>query len=207
MNNKSIIIGIAGGSGSGKTTLAQNIQKSLGADSSALICQDNYYIDVRKLCPNGGLPDFDDPSSLEWLLLATHLETLKSGQSVHIPTYDFTRHYRLAETETIAPKSIILIEGILILSQPEIRKVLDHSLFIQCPRDLRLERRFRRDVSERGRTEQSVFEQFYENVEPSQMRWVDPSARYAERVLTQDQYLSGGDKLIAELIEHWTGTQ
>ncbi len=204
MISKPKIIGIAGGSGSGKTTLARNVFKALGQEQCALIAQDNYYIDVRKLCPDGGLPDFDDPSSLEWSLLAKHLKTLKSGQGVEIPTYDFTRHSRQDHTEEIDPKPIIILEGILILCQPQICKVLDHSLFIECPRELRLERRFRRDVAERGRTEQSVFEQFYENVDPSQRRWVDPSARYADRVLTQDEYLDGGENLIQALIDHWT---
>lgn len=201
------IIGIAGGSGSGKTTLARKVFEALGLDQCALIAQDNYYIDVRRLCPDGGLPDFDDPSSLQWPLLADHLRALKSGRSVEIPSYDFTRHYRLETTEHIPPREVIIVEGILILSQPEIRAVLDHSLFIECPRELRLERRFARDVSERGRTERSVFEQFYENVDPSQERWVDPSARFADRVLSQDAYLGGGEKLIRQLIEHWTAPQ
>ena len=198
------IIGIAGGSGSGKTTLAQTVFKALGAERCALISQDNYYIDVRLLCPDGGLPDFDDPSSLEWSLLAAHLTALKQGQSAHIPTYDFTRHYRLPETQTISPRPVIILEGILILCRPEIRVCLDHSLFIQCPRELRLERRFARDVAERGRTEQSVFQQFYENVDPSQKKWVEPSAQMADRILTQGDYLSGGDELVEELIEQWT---
>lgn len=199
------IIAIAGGSGSGKTTLAQKVRETLGADQCSIISQDNYYIDVRILCPDGGLPNFDDPSALEWSLMASHLKALKSGASVQIPTYDFTRHYRGSETEIISTKPVIVLEGILILSVPEIRKVLDHSVFIKCERELRLERRFRRDVTERGRTEQSVFEQFYDNVEPSQKQWVDPSARHADRVLSQAEYLSGAKDLIPELIEHWTG--
>ena len=198
------IIGIAGGSGSGKTTLAQKVHQALGAQRCAIISQDNYYIDVRKLCPDGGLPDFDDPSTLEWTLLAKHLKALKGGQAVQIPTYDFTRHYRLKATQSVSPKSVIVVEGILILCRPEIRSCLDHSVFIDCPRELRLERRFHRDVTERGRTEQSIFEQFYENVDPSQTRWVDPSARHADRFLSQDEYLSGGDDLVAELIDVWS---
>lgn len=204
MISKPKIIGIAGGSCSGKTTLAQSLARRLGKDSCALIAQDNYYIDVRILCPNGGLPDFDDPACLEWSLLEKHLKALKSGETIDMPSYDFTRHQRRAERRRVHPKSIILVEGILILSQENIRKELDHSLFIDCDRELRLERRFRRDVAERGRTEQSVFEQFYENVDPSQNRWVDPSALYADRVLTQEEYLDGGENLIRELIEHWT---
>jgi len=198
------IIGIAGGSGSGKTTLAHNIARRLGRERCALISQDNYYIDVRILCPDGGLPDFDDPSSLEWSLLAKHLSALKSGETIDMPAYDFTVHQRRAERSRVRPKQVILVEGILILSQENIREQLDHSLFIQCDREMRMERRFRRDVAERGRTEQSVFEQFYENVDPSQARWVDPSAAQAQRVLAQDEYLSGGENLVTELIEHWT---
>ncbi len=198
------IIGIAGGSGSGKTTLAHKIYSAMGPDRCAIISQDNYYTDVRILCPDGGLPDFDNPSSLDWSLLVDHLFALKKAKTVQIPTYDFARHYRRQETGTIDPRPVIILEGILILAVPEIVATLDHSLFIQCPRELRLERRFRRDVVERGRTEQSVFEQFYENVDPSQKKWVDPSAQHAKIVLSQDEYLSCGDELVQALIQQWT---
>ena len=184
--------------------MAYNIARRLGQDRCALIAQDNYYIDVRILCPDGGLPDFDDPSSLEWPLLAKHLSALKSGETIDMPSYDFTVHQRRAERSRVRPKPVIILEGILILSQDNIREKLDHSLFIQCDREQRLERRFQRDVAERGRTEQSVFKQFYENVDPSQDRWVDPSAHHAGRILSQEEYLSGGENLVTELIDHWT---
>jgi len=185
--------------------LARKIYDRLGPESCALISQDNYYIDVRKLCPDGGLPNFDAPTSLEWSLLARHLKHLKSGHSVEIPTYDFTLHQRRKETESIQPSKVIIVEGILILNQKDIRAQLDHSVFIECSKDVRLERRARRDVEERGRLLDGVIAQFYETVEPSQAAWVDPSARFADRILAQEDYLRGGDSLVTELIEHWTG--
>ena len=204
---KPIIIGIAGGSCSCKTTLARRVQSALGDDVCTIIAQDNYYIDVRTLCPDGGLPNFDAPSSLEFSLLAKHLGEIKEGRAVDIPTYDFTVHQRTNETLSIIPKPVIIVEGILILTQADIRAQLDHSLFMDCPMETRLERRVARDVAERGRTMESVIAQFYETVEPSQREFVDPSARHVDRVLSQEAYISGGDEIVSELIEQWTGRQ
>jgi len=199
-----IIVGIAGGSCSGKTTLAFNVANALGPHRCAMIAQDSYYIDIRIQCPDGGLPDFDAPEALEFSLLAKHLSALKQGAAVNIPTYDFTVHQRRAKTQRIVPKDIIIIEGILILSQPGIRTQLDHSVFLKCDKEMRLARRIARDVAERGRTEEGVIAQFNETVEPSQIKFVDPSAEFASLVLDQEEYLNGGDDLIAELIDQWT---
>ncbi|NNE59065.1 MAG: uridine kinase [Hellea sp.] len=207
MDTKPTLIGIAGGSCSGKTTLARNAAKALGPHRCSLIAQDNYYFDVRILCPDGGLPDFDAPTSLEFSLLARHLAALKQGDAVDIPTYDFTVHQRREETVRVEPRPIVILEGILILSQPEIRAQLDHSVFLRCEKHLRLARRIARDVAERGRTEEGVLAQFYETVEPSQTTWVDPSSAHASRVIEQDEYLNGGDDLIKELIAQWTASK
>ncbi len=200
-----IIVGISGGSCSGKTTLARLITEMAGHDKCALIRQDDYYIDLSILSPDGALPNFDAPEALEFSLLADHLAALKAGQSIKVPTYDFPSHSRTGEFTAIDPKPLIVVEGVLVLNQPEIRAHLDHSLFISSSKKLRLSRRIERDTSKRGRTRECVLNQFNETVEPSHKRWVEPSQKFATRILAQKEYLTGRNNLARGLIEHWTG--
>ena len=181
------IIAIAGGSCSGKTRLAENTQEALGDGVCTIIRQDNFYKDLGGGQPGEPLPNFDHANAFEWELLRDKLQELKSGKAIEIPTYDFTTHRRRAETERVEPTPIVLIEGILILSQDILMPVFDHRFFVECPEDIRLERRMARDVVERGRTPESVQEQFAKQVAPMHDKFVVPSKVNADIVITQNQ--------------------
>jgi len=185
------IIAIAGGSCSGKTRLAKYtcdaLNKVRGGEVCTVLRQDNYYLDLGGAQPGEPLPNFDHPMAFDWELFLHHLRILKSGQAVHIPTYDFTTHRRTDITERIEPKPILLIEGILILSQERLRPAFDYSFFVACDQDTRIDRRIRRDVEERGRTVESIHEQFARDVAPMHDKFVAPSRHHADIIITQDQ--------------------
>ena len=195
------IIAIAGGSCSGKTRLADHTHQALnenalvdamlkdgklGDEICTIVRQDNYYLDYGGVDPKGPLPNFDHPDAFEWDLMRDQLLELKSGKAVEIPTYDFVTHRRAEVTLRIEPKPIVLIEGILLLSQEKLRRVFDKTFFVSCAQDVRLDRRLRRDVKERGRTPESVREQFAKDVAPMHSLFVDPSQKHADVVITQD---------------------
>ena len=181
------IIAIAGGSCSGKTRLAKYTCEALGQDKCTVLRQDHYYLDLGGAKPGQPLPNFDHPDAFDWGLFLTHLQKLKSGLAVDIPTYDFTTHRRTDITERVEPKPIILIEGILILSQERLLSAFDYRFFVACDHDTRLDRRIRRDVEERGRTSSCIQEQFARDVAPMHDKFVDPSRRNADIIITQDQ--------------------
>ncbi len=180
-----LIVGITGGSGSGKTTLSRQIQSLVGPENCATISQDSYYLDQSRIFDrDGGVVNFDHPKSLEFSLLATHLRMIKQGSTVNVPTYDFKTHSRTSVVNEFAPKALVLIDGILILSQPEIVKALDFSIFVDTPELVRFERRLFRDVRERGRTPEGVREQFYSQVKPMHDIFVEPSRAVADKVIS-----------------------
>ena len=181
------IIAIAGGSCSGKTRLANHTQAVLGDKVSTIFRQDNYYLDYGGVDPEGPLPNFDHPMAFDWEFLRDQLLMLKSGKVINIPTYDFVTHRRTGVTERIEPKPIVLIEGILLLSQEKLLPVFDQSFFVECDGETRLARRLKRDVAERGRTPESVHAQFAEHVAPMHDQFVEPSKQYADVIVTQDQ--------------------
>jgi len=185
------IIAIAGGSCSGKTRLAKYtcdaLNKSRGAEICTVLRQDNYYLDLGGVKPGQPLPNFDHPDAFDWDLFLEHLRLLKSGQAVDIPTYDFTTHRRTDITEHIEPKPILLIEGILILTQERLRSAFDYKFFVACQEDTRIDRRIRRDVEERGRTISCIQEQFTRDVAPMHDKFVEPSKYKADIIITQDQ--------------------
>ncbi len=175
-----IVIGITGGSGSGKTTLAKKIQSYLGAKSSIIIAQDSYYFDQsKKFDGDGGSVNFDHPSSLDFDLLAQHILQIKDSKAIQVPQYDFKTHSRLREALTVEPRDLVIVDGTLILSQKNIRENLDVSIFVDIPEDVRFLRRLRRDVKERGRTEDGVRKQFFSQVKPMHDEFVEPSKQYA----------------------------
>lgn len=179
------VIGIAGGSGSGKTTLARAVAKRLGADRCAIIAQDHYYIDQSaRFDGDGGSVNFDHPSSIEFTLLARHLNALSRGQVVEIPRYDFASHTRKAETQRFDPRPFVLVEGTLILSQAVILPCLDVSIFIEASEAVRYQRRLDRDVRERGRTAEGVRRQFERQVKPMHDEFVEPSRSKAGLVVS-----------------------
>jgi uridine kinase len=181
------IIAIAGGSCSGKTRLADHTQKALGDDVCTIIRQDNFYKDLGGVEPGDPLPNFDHPNAFEWELLCEQLKVLKTGKAIDIPTYDFVTHRRTNVTERVDPKPIIMIEGILILSQDILCPVFDQSFFVECSEKVRLERRLARDVVERGRTKDGVNKQFAEQVAPMHDKFVIPSKENADMIITQNQ--------------------
>lgn len=185
------IFAIAGGSCSGKTRLAKYTNEALnslyGKDVCTVLRQDNYYLDLGGVKPGDPLPNFDHPMAFDWELFLTHLKMLKSGQAVDIPTYDFTTHRRTDITERIEPKPILLIEGILILSQKRLRPAFDYKFFVSCDQGTRLDRRVRRDVAERGRTISCIQNQFAEHVVPMHEKFVEPSKYKADIVISQEQ--------------------
>lgn len=191
------IIGVAGGSGSGKTYLARALHQKLGDVISAIIYQDNYYIDQSaRFDHDGGSVNFDHPDSLDFDLLAKHLENLKHGHEIEIPVYDFVTHSRQSKTIKQKPQKVILVDGILLLSQPHVRKHFDISIFVDTSEQLRFERRLKRDVEERGRTPQGVKAQFEKQVKPMHDQFVQPSKSHADHVICD---LAGFDLLVEKM--------
>jgi uridine kinase len=181
----SFILGVAGGSGSGKTTFATRLTALLGESQSVSIGQDNYYIDQSAIFKGDGENvNFDHPDSLDFPLLADHLSALKLGRTVEIPIYDFASHKRLKQTLPIRPHPIVLVDGILILTQPSIRAVLDASVFIDTPEEIRFARRIHRDVIERGRSREGIQKQIERQVKPMHDRFVEPSKTYATECIS-----------------------
>jgi len=183
-DDKPVLVGVAGGTGSGKTTVAKAIAERLGPDQLVHISHDSYYKDQSHLPPSlRGKTNFDHPDALESSLMVEHLKALKRGEAVEIPQYDFTTHMRMSTKEHVSPKRIILVEGILIFSHPELLELLDIKIFVDTDSDLRFIRRLRRDVQERGRDVASIIEQYTETVRPMHEQFVEPSKRFADIII------------------------
>jgi uridine kinase len=181
-----IVIGVAGGTGSGKTTVANQILERVGADQIAYIPHDAYYRDLSHLPPHERKQiNFDHPDSLESELLVDHLKDLRAGQAVEIPVYDFTTHMRTRETRRVGPAPVILVEGILVFTEPELRAQFDVKLYIDTDADVRFIRRLRRDIEERGRSVESVCSQYLSTVRPMHLEFVEPSKRYADVIIPE----------------------
>jgi uridine kinase len=187
------LIGIAGGTGSGKTTVANAIAKRVGEERIAILSHDSYYRDFVDL-PKDILDrqNFDHPDSLESELLVRHIKALKQGMVVETPIYDFKVHRRAAETRRVEPRKVILVDGILIYAEPELRKLFDVRIYVDTDADIRLIRRLKRDLSERGRTVESVVTQYESTVRPMHMEFVEPSKRYADLIVPE-----GGENTVA----------
>jgi uridine kinase len=181
-----IIIGIAGGTGSGKTTIANIILERVGADYIAFLPHDAYYKDLTNL-PRAqrDLINFDHPDSLETSLLVGHLIDLKAGKTIETPIYDFTKHARTQETKRVSPQPVILVEGILVFAESDLRDVFDVKIFVDTPPDIRFIRRLQRDIVERGRTVESVINQYETTVRPMHLEFVEPSKRYADVIIPE----------------------
>jgi len=197
----SVIIAIAGGSCSGKTTLARHLQHRLGAANAMLIRQDDYYHDIRDRAKGDEMPNFDVPEALDFALLAENLDTLKNGEAVQLPNYDFTTHQRIRATEPLDAKTFTIVEGLLLLNDPIIREQADVSIYMRCPYETRFERRLARDVAERGRTEEFVHHQFAQDVEPAHQKYIQPSAAHADLLVEQADYVRSIDGVIERIIE------
>ena len=188
-----MIIGICGGTGSGKTTVANRILESVNASDVAFIQQDSYYRNLKDLpLDYRQAVNFDHPDALDNDLLVHHIRKLKGGGSVELPLYDFKTHTRLNETVLIDPKPIVIIEGILIFVDPRLLEQMDIKVFVDTPDDIRFIRRLRRDIAERGRTIDSVIDQYLKTVRPMHMQFVEPSKRYADVIIPE-----GGHNLVS----------
>jgi len=193
MSGRSVVIGVAGGSGSGKTTVVRRIVESLGPDQVTVLLHDRYYRDRSDLrLEERAALNYDHPDSLETDLMVRHLRELREGRPVEVPTYDFARYARMPETETAQPRRTIIVEGILIFADPGLRALLDVKVFVDADDDIRFIRRLRRDVAERGRTMDSVVEQYQSTVKPMHLEFVEPSKRYADIIVPQ-----GGHNTVA----------
>ncbi len=199
--NKPIIVGIAGGTASGKTTVVQRVVDALGEDRVTVIQHDSYYRDRSSVPPEDRLKiNYDHPDALETSLLVEHLRELRAGRSIERPVYDFANHTRRSETVQMAARAAVLVEGILILAEPELRDLLDIRVFVDADSDLRLMRRLERDVSERGRNADAVFEQYLETVRPMHLEFVEPSKRWAHIIIPEGGFNRVGvDMLVAEV--------
>ncbi|HEY6187129.1 MAG TPA: uridine kinase [Pyrinomonadaceae bacterium] len=188
-----MIIGICGGTGSGKTTVANRILESVNAGDVAFIQQDSYYRNLKDLpLDYRQAVNFDHPDALDNDLLVHHVRKLKAGGSVELPLYDFKTHTRLNDTLLIEPKPIVIIEGILIFVDPRLLEQMDIKVFVDTPDDIRFIRRLRRDIAERGRTIDSVIEQYLATVRPMHIQFVEPSKRYADVIIPE-----GGHNLVS----------
>jgi uridine kinase len=181
-----VIIGIAGGTGSGKTTVANVILERVGAESIAMLPHDAYYKDLKDL-PKAqrDIINFDHPDSLASDLLVEHIIALRKGTAVDIPIYDFTSHTQTDQTRHIDPQPVILVEGILIFAEPTLREQFDMKIFVDTPPDIRFIRRLIRDMEERGRTLDSVIQQYESTVRPMHLEFVEPSKRYADVIIPE----------------------
>lgn len=181
-----LVIGIAGGTGSGKTTVSNEILDNVGRELVSYLPHDAYYKDLNNLpAAQRKAVNFDHPNSLDTELMKEHIESLKAGQSVEIPIYDFTIHTRTNETISVPARPVILVEGILIFLEASLRDLFDVKLFVDTDADLRLSRRIRRDITERGRTVESVLLQYEKTVRPMHLEFVEPSKRYADVIIPE----------------------
>ena len=188
-----IIIGIAGGTGSGKSTVVSKIISSLPAGEVAVMPQDNYYRDSSHIPPEERQNiNFDEPASIEWPLLEQHLAELKAGRSIDMPTYSYLTCTRRPETIRVEPRDVIIVEGILVLSQPELRDMMDVKVFVDADADERLIRVIARDCISRGRTPQMVIDRYQDVLKPMHEQYIAPSKRYADLIVPQ-----GGNNTVA----------
>jgi uridine kinase len=201
-----LVIGIAGGSGSGKTTVAHAVLEKVGQEKIAFLQHDAYYLDLHDLpVAHRAKINFDHPDSLDTPLMIKHIETLKKWQLVELPIYDFKTHTRTDQSIPVEPQAVVIVEGILIFAEPELRKTFDVKIFVDTDSDLRFIRRLDRDISERGRTTQSVIKQYLETVRPMHMKFVEPSKRYADVIIPEGGYNTVALDMVIARIERLLG--
>src|SRR6476661_8573876 len=196
--SRRILIGIAGGSGSGKTLVARTIVRELGSDKVVIIDQDSYYKNLDDVpFRDRDARNFDHPDAFDGELLRRHIRDLLAGRPIEQPIYDYTEHRRLAETRHVGDHVVIVLEGILIFVDPELRALMDIKLFIDADPDVRFIRRLRRDLVERGRSVDSIIRQYEESVRPMHLQFVEPSKLYADLIIPE----GGHNKVAIDLVK------
>ena len=199
------LVGVAGGTGSGKTTVARKIAGAVPADMVSILEHDNYYVDRPDLSyEERCLLNFDHPDSLETDLLVAHLRDLRAGRAVEVPVYDFARYARGNVTERVVPLRAIIVEGILIYTDADLRRLMDVKVFVDTDDDTRFIRRLQRDIAERGRTVESVIEQYLTTVKPMHLEFVEPSKRYADIIVPQGGHNTVAIDMLLTLIRSLT---
>lgn len=197
-----LVIGVAGGSGSGKTTVVRKIMEALGETDVLVLEHDRYYRDHPELrLEERASLNYDHPNSLETDLLISHLRELRSGQAVELPVYDFSLHARREETMPVTPGSAIIVEGILIYTDKTLRSLMDVKVFVDTDGDTRFIRRLQRDVAERGRTVDSVIDQYQTTVKPMHLEFVEPSKRYADVIIPEGGHNQVAVDMLMSLIK------
>jgi uridine kinase len=193
---------VAGGTGSGKTTVAETILKRVGEEHIAYISHDSYYQDLAHMPRNArDQVNFDHPDSLETNLLVEHLKQWRQGQAIEIPIYDFVTHSRTGRTRRVEPQRVALVDGILVFVEPKLRELFDVKLYVDADADIRFIRRLRRDIAERGRTVESVIEQYMTTVQPMHRDFVEPSKRYADVIIPQGGFNQVAMDMVVSRIE------
>jgi uridine kinase len=196
-----VVIGICGGSGSGKTTITSRIIEDLSANQVLILEQDHYYIDLPDLpLEERAKQNFDHPDSMDTLLMVEDVRRLRAGQAIERPVYDFAEYRRLAQTVRLEPRPALIIEGILIFENKALRDLMDIKIFVDTDADLRFIRRLLRDIRERGRTMESVIDQYRNTVRPMHMEFVEPSKRYSDVIIPEGGYNEVGIDLVIQKI-------
>jgi uridine kinase len=198
---KPITIAVVGGTGAGKTTISNAILDRVGGHHIALIPHDSYYKDLQDIPfaqPN--LRNFDHPDALDTALMIEHIKALQAGKTAEIPVYDFTDYRRTGEFQRVEPQPIILVEGILILSEPTLRDLFDIKIFVDIDADIRFIRRLQRDIQERGRTVESVISQYLSTVRPMHLQFVEPSRRYADVIIPEGGFNTVAIDMVADRV-------
>ena len=203
-----ITIGIAGGSGSGKTTVARVLRQRLESDSIAYLPHDSYYRDLANLPrEQRARINFDHPDSLDTPLLIEHVKKLQHGEPIQMPVYDFATHTRTDSVKIVQPKRVILVEGILIFVEEELRNLMDVRIFVDTPDDVRLIRRLHRDVRERGRSHETVINQWLETVRPMHLEFVEPSRRHAHVIIPEGGLNEVAMDMVIARVESMRGSE
>jgi uridine kinase len=192
-----MIIGICGGTGSGKTTIARKIVQSVGRGNVVLVEQDSYYRNLADMpLDERHQANFDHPDSIDSDMLVNHIKRLKQGQSIEMPVYDYKTHTRSDESEHIDPKPVVIVEGILIFAESRVLDLLDFRIFVDTPDDIRLIRRLRRDITERGRSVEGTLWQYENTIRPMHFEFVEPSKRFADIILPE----GGNSEVTSEFV-------